>query len=163
MYIINSVKPDALIGIAYDFDDALDMLFKRKTNNGCSMFQINTFLSLFWNENHKCDYRSELIDYLEKNKDRMLEKFKEYVNICCTNQLLIYGTRYCITEIDSKCSKKLLNYIFLGENFNTIMKENDDMKRKIAQLECEPYRGEEFFKMLEEEKTQGLLQKIMSI
>ena len=41
--------------------------------------------------------------------------------------------------------------------YSNILENYLPMKKRIAQLECEPYRGEEFFKMLKEEQTDGLI------
>lgn len=74
-----------------------------------------------------------------------------------------YMLWYSITPIShSKVVQKELDDLkMLREERQTLLTENDRLRKTNAILECEPYRGSDFFQMLQEEKTSGSFQNYL--
>lgn len=56
-------------------------------------------------------------------------------------------------QVSKKFSDDLCDILFPSL---TLRDDNERLKKRVAMLECAPYRGPEFFKMLNEEITQGV-------
>lgn len=107
---------------------------------------------------------TQMKDLVSKNCDEMRANYFErsvalgHKNIKIIAKLDFYGKVFHITEV--RISPLLLEEKEMVYKYPAMLKENDELRKRNAFLECQPYQGPAFFEALKEENDSGLLHKL---
>lgn len=158
---LSELHPEEMV--AYDISDVRDIILDNFYNIHVGEFkrQGKKDYILIESENETFD---EFVLKLQNNENITIENVENSGEI--EHDTLVFEYGYLI-ENDSDIDDIEYHIIYsatpisysekLRREFDDLREENDILLRRNAFLECEPFRGPEFFEALKEERDSGLL------